>query len=282
MTFSILGIGKRFSGRISITMLLVLAESLIDLMFPLFLGWAVNDLIKQDHTGLLMLAGLGLLSLVIGSARRFYDTRIYSGIYQEISTDIVAIGRNSKLPVSTVSARADLLTELVAFFEQDMPGIVMSIIGVVGILLVIATMNMDIFYGCLMLAVLIAITYTATGSKQYKMHAGFNHTKEQQIKILSDASITSVKNHFRRLMRWNIKLSDMETFNFAVIWLGAVALFVSAPLLAVNAAGEDIQVGTILSLLIYVFEYCDKVILLPFFIQQLIRLQEISHRLQST
>lgn len=79
----------RFRGRIALTMQLVLAESIIGVLLPLFIGFAINGLLEDSTTGLLHLGSLGVLALIIGSIRRLYDTRAYAGIYTKISTEMV-------------------------------------------------------------------------------------------------------------------------------------------------------------------------------------------------
>lgn len=277
--FSLSALFERYPKRISFTLLLVVLESLLDLFYPLVIGLAVNDLVKGEYNGLIYLAVLGFSTLVMGAARRFYDTRVYSGIYSEIASRMVSQGREKALSVSKLSARSSLLTELVEFFEHAIPGIVLSIVGVVGTLIVIATLNIDIFYACLGLLVLMTMTYWLTGKTQYFYHEQFNHILEQRVDYLTAKTNMAVRSHFMNLMRWNVKLSDMETINFSVIWLGTIALFVATPMLAINMGGETPEVGTILAVLMYVFDYSEKTVTLPFYIQQLIRLKEISNRL---
>ena len=50
----------------------------------LFMGIAIDDFLAGKYIGLLALAGLGLMSLLVGAGRRFYDTRIYSTISPEM------------------------------------------------------------------------------------------------------------------------------------------------------------------------------------------------------
>jgi len=277
--FSLSGLFKRYPIRIIFTQLLVVVESLLDLLYPLVIGWAVNDLVKGQYDGLIYLGILGLTSLVMGTARRFYDTRIYSGIYSDIAAKMVSQGRQKDLSVSKLSARSSLLTELVEFFEHSAPGICLSIVGVFGTLAIIASLNIPIFFACLCLLALMTATYLLTGNKQYHYHSQYNQILEQRVDYLTHRTNAAVRSHFLNLMRWNIKLSDMETLNFAVVWFGVIALLVTAPLLAITASDGSPEVGTLLSILIYVFDYSEKVVMLPFFIQQLIRLKEISARL---
>lgn len=279
--FSLLSIAKRFRWRIACTQLLVVLESVSDILYPLFIGWAVNDLIVGSYHGLTMLGVLGVSSLLLGSARRFYDTRIYAGVYSQVATDMVEHGRKNGLSVSKLSARSDLMTELVEFFEQSMPGILLSLIGVVGTLVVIANLNLQVFWGCLALVGIMLVTWWLTGSTQYRYHENFNQILEQRVDVLGHKSLPGVRAHFIELMKWNIKLSDLETLNFAVLWLAIVALLLGTPVLVLGGS-ETPEMGTVLSILIYVFEFSEKVVMLPFFIQQLIRLSEISNRLNDT
>jgi hypothetical protein len=83
-------------------------------------------------------------------------------------------------------------------------------------------------------------------------------------------------SHFSRLMQWNVRLSDLETINFGVFWVGAVLLFLFAPYSAVMQ--QAMAAGLVLSLLLYVFEFIDWLSELPVHIQQAIRLREISAR----
>lgn len=279
--FSLTDIARRFPGRIALTLLLVVAEALLGILFPLFIGWAVNDLVDSSYTGLLWLGGLGLLSLFIGSARRFYDTRIYSHIYTDYATRMVSEGKRQQLSLSQLSARSGLLTELVEFFEHSVPEIVFSLIGVVGVLGIVLTLNAGVFVACLGLLFVMTTVYLVTGNRQYRFHGQYNQVMEQRVDALAHATPTGRRAHFMQLMRWNIKLSDMETLNFGVIWLAVIALLVAAPVLTVSGADVTPEVGTLLAILIYVFDYSEKVVSLPYFVQQLIRLQEISDRLNA-
>lgn len=268
---------KRFKGKISLTMLLVVAESALDLLFPLFIGFAINGLLDQSYSGVLALGGLGLAALVVGSGRRFYDTRAYATIYTTLSTEMVAREQNKESNVSTIAARASLLTEFVEFLENSMPGIVTSLIGLVGILGIIFSLNLAIFGAAIGLLLLMILVYAISGKWNFRYNKGYNDALEEQVAALTTKNMGVIGTHFKTVMRWNIKLSDLETVNYAAIWLGIIGLLVYAPIVAVDSGVANF--GLVFSILMYVFQYVESVVSLPFFIQQLIRLQEISQRL---
>lgn len=275
---SLLGLFGRFKKKISLTLFLVVAEALLDLLFPLFIGFAINSLLDQSYIGIAALAILGVLALLVGSGRRFYDTRAYSSIYVTLSTEMVEREQAKDTALSTISARASLLTEFVEFLENSMPTIVTSVIGLFGILAIIFTLNLSVFGACIALFVLMVTVYLLSGKLNFRFNKNYNDELENQVAALDSKDMGVISNHFKTVMRWNIKLSDLETVNYAVIWLGIIGLLVFAPVAVIDSGIANY--GLVFSILMYVFQYVESVVMLPYYIQQIIRLQEISGRLK--
>lgn len=267
----------RFKWKISLTLFLVVIESILGIFYPLLIGIAINDLIDKSNQGLYWLALLGASSLIIGSLRRFYDTRVYSNIYLKTVSEMVTIEHDKDRSISSISARSNLMTEFIEFLENSMPNLVESIIAIIGISIVIAALNIKVFFACIALLVLISITYLLTAKKNYALNKGYNDELEQQVSAISSKSKVVGHRHFRSLMKWNIALSDLETANYFIIWCGVIALFIFTPLTVINDG--VLKYGLIFSILMYVFDFIEKLVLMPLHVQQAIRLHEISQRL---
>lgn len=277
-TISLRSLLSRFRWRIALTIALVLTESGLNLLYPLFIGFAINGLLKANMEPLLHLGGLGVVTLLVGSGRRLYDTRAFARIYTTISSEMVDREQQKGTPLSAVATRAGLLTEIVEFLENSMPMILESMIGIVGVLLIISNLNTSVFAACLALVGLIALVYLLSGKWNFAFNKGYNDELEKRVAILSSQVLPDISAHFKRLMRWNIKLSDLETVNFAIVWLGIIALLIYSPLTVIESG--LINYGLVFSILMYVFQYIESLVSLPLFIQQVIRLQEIAQRLR--
>ena len=267
----------RFRWRILFTFFLVMLEALIGILFPLLIGIAINGLLEDNFDGILYLSLAGVLTLIVGSARRFYDTRIYSGIYCKITPEVIQNETNNDASVSRISARTGLLTEFVEFLENSMPEMITALISVVGILAIIATLNINVFFACLSLLGLIVLIYTITGKFNYKLNANYNNQLEKQVDILTARDSIAIKSFYKELMRWNIKLSDLETMNYFVIWVGVIAVLIYTPITVIGAG--VLSYGLVFSIIMYVFDFTGNIVNFPLFIQQAIRLKEISARL---
>lgn len=268
----------RFRFRIALTTTLVGLEGVAALLFPLFIGLAVNDLLRDSLTGVANLGWLAAAAVVLGSARRFVDTRAYAGVYATTAAELVARERERGTPVSAIAARTRLLGEFVLFLEQSLPGIAMGAISLVGTLIILTSISAPVAAACLALAAFMALQYWVTGGLNYRLNASYNDELEEQVAIISSADAAEAPAHFRRLMRWSVRLSDLETANYALLFLGVVVLLVYAPIALVD--GPTAEYGFVLAALMYVLQYVEDLAVFPLYIQSLIRLGEISARLR--
>lgn len=261
-------------------MVLVLLEAGASLLIPLAIGFAIDGLIAGSYTGVWQLAGVGIALTVSGSLRRLYDTRVYSGIYVDLSSE-VAHGEHEGEPPTTsaLSARITMLKELVEFFENSFPELIVSLVNLVGTVVILWALDFEIFLGCLAILVLILLVFYFTSKYTTTLNQNYNNTMEQQVSALENRHSQPIRPFMAKMMRWNIKLSDLETAIFGIIWLGMSALIVFS---VVEAVGDgSLKSGAVLSMVMYVFQFAEGSGTLPLYYQQYLRLEEISSRLKS-
>lgn len=277
--YSIKAIFKRFKWRISITFSMLVLENIFKVLQPLVLGIAINDLINKSNDGLWLFCILYTAGFFIGVIRRYYDTRAYTSIYTVVASEIADIQNKKDVSVSTIAARSSLIKELVDFFEYDITQAFTSFISVVGALIMLALFDWWIFGACMLTILLIYIIYSLSNKKIYNFNIGLNDELEHRINILEKREPNSILSHFKKISKWMVKMSDLETLNFGII---EVILFVLAIFaLYVSASAIDATAGSIFSIVTYILEFSTGIFMLPIVFQQLIRLQEISTRLKS-
>ena len=276
---TLISIYKQFKWRISLTISLVMLEGYLFVLFPLVIGYAIDDLLKDSYRGLILLAALGIAELVVGSTRRFYDSRVYARIYEELGAQV--INNDSASSTSILTARVNMLEELVDFFENTFPQLFHSIINLVGTIIILYSFSLNIFFGCLALAILTVIVFGLTSQRTISYNRHYNNALEEQVDVIEKRQPEKVKYYMRDLMRWNIKLSDIETINFSIVWLAVVALFLYSIFDMIQYSASPIEYGAVLSVVMYVFQYADGLIEVPVNYQEWLRLREISSRLST-
>ena len=267
---------KRFAGRYALTLLLVVLESAGWVFFPLFIGRAIDSVLADSVRGLYELAGLGIVTMAVAVVRRLVDSRAYGVIYTTLGEEMVA--RDTESSTSTRTARLGMLREVVEFFENSLPELIVALVGLVGTVLILAALNLPIFIGCLIVTAATVTLYALAGNRITRYNEGLNNEHERRVDIVHSGNPARVARHLRRVMRWNIRLSDLEAATYGVNWLIMIALMVYS----VNASAEQtVEYGIVFAVVMYVFEFMESMMMLPLHYQHWLRLREISARLEA-
>lgn len=271
---TLLSIFKRYKWKMSLTFFFVFLESVLFVLFPLVIGFAINGMLEQSYTGIFQLVTLGVLLTIIGTIRRMYDTRVYAGIYKQLAFETTQ--KQKEKSTSAVSGKVTMLKELVEFFENSFPDLVNSIIGLVGTLIILFSLSENIFFACLGILVFIYVVFALSSKKTSLFNHNYNNTLEEQVDIVESKNPEKIKKFFHKMMHWNIKLSDIESINFAVVWLAMSGLIIFA---IVESTSLGLVYGSIFSIIMYVFNFAESSTMLPMYYQEYLRLKEISKRL---
>lgn len=265
---------RRFAGRFALTFSLVVLEAAGWTLFPLVIGRAIDSVLADSTRGLYEFAGLGIAAMGIAILRRLVDSRAYARIYARLGEELVA--NRSETGTSTTTARLGMLREIVEFFENSLPGLITSVIGLAGTLIILSVLNRPVFIGCLAVIGATVVLYALTGGLTTRYNKGLNDEHERQVDAVESGDPVRVGLHLRDMMRWNIKLSDLEAASFGIVWLFMIGLLVFS---IATAAERTVEYGMVFAVVMYVFEFAESVALLPFYYQEWLRLREISGRL---
>ncbi len=276
---SLRGIFNRYRWKITFTFALLAVENVLNLLVPFTLGLAINDLIDHKYNGVIYFVAICLIKLVIGVARRFYDTRTYSKIYVDTASETVESEQKKNSSDSKTVNRSNLIEEITAFFEHELAQGFTSLFGVVGSVVMLSIFDYKLLIGAAISVVLIFAVYMFSENKIYFFNQSMNDELEKHVDIISSKKNNIINEHFSSLAKWRIKLSDLESINFGLIEFILFSLIIFTLSIAVTTGNPT--PGGIFSILAYVIEFADGVYMLPYIYQQKIRLNEIISRINS-
>jgi len=82
-------LGRRHSRKLFLTLLLVVAENVMYLLYPLLAGFAINAIISGRTWHAVLYAAMVFTMWAIGAARRSVDTRTFARIYAELAVPVI-------------------------------------------------------------------------------------------------------------------------------------------------------------------------------------------------
>ena len=181
-------------------------------------------------------------------------------------------------PTSKKSARLSMIEEVVEFMENSLPELIGSLIGIIGVVVLIASLNMQVFLWSLAATFLVFFIFYLSRNRTIRFNSGYNDEIEQQVNTIDAEDKALLDTHLKKLMTWNVKLSDLEALNFSLSWMILISFLVTSIIL--GAGDANITYGALFSLVMYVFQYNESVTALPFYYQTWLRLSEIRQRLE--
>jgi len=244
--------------RLGFTYFLFLIETAGNLLRPLFLGMAVNDLIKGSYAGLIWLCVVHMIWLVIGTIRHRLDTRTYSAIYTSMVTRFLA-RRYQQGEVSKLSAHSTLARELVDFLEFDMVYVMEAVYNIFGSL------------------ILISYSY---GRRMRKLNRMKNDELEKQVDVISSGNGHMIRQHYDNLRKWQVRISDQEAWNFGIMELLVMIVIGLSVLITNKTMGAEMEAGSLIGIYSYIQRFVSGMDTIPYTVQRLSSLKDILFRMR--
>jgi protein-S-isoprenylcysteine O-methyltransferase Ste14 len=218
-----------------------------------------------------------LLHLAISFARQRYDTRVFMGLNARIASHMIGEQSDKGHGTSAVSARVEMVRDIVGFFEKEVPDMVHHAIAVVGSLAMLFTYDVDA--GLIALAVLLpmALVNAWYWQKAVRLNRGINNQMEREVDDIVSGRPFRIRRHFWLLRRWKVMMSDAESWTWALVELCTVAALVF--ILIDFTRSPEFTAGAIYAVLAYVYDYLEGLNHVPTLVNNLARLKDVRARL---
>lgn len=270
---------KQNSLPIAFTYFLSFLENLFELAYPWAIGIAINGLIAGQPALLWPLVGIWLAHMAVGALRQLYDTRLFSRLNARMSEKAVRDQRDEGAEISEISARVEMIEELIDFLEDDMPVLLAMVVGLIGSLAFLTYYDWGSGLVMLLLMIPILIINTVTGLKAFRTNVQLNSQWEKQVEVIADPRPRRWRVHFGRMAKWRIRLSDLD----AASWTLAEVFTLLAVIVVLfrAAAGDAVTAGSIFAVLSYALNVQATLDEVPAFVQQIGRLIDIRRRIRN-
>jgi len=270
---------NKHRSQLVLTYILFSLEMLGGLLRPLFLGIAINDLMKHSYQGLILLSVAHIITLSVGTLRHMYDTRTYSAIYVSLVTKFLS-RRIYQKNVSKLSAHSTLAREFVDFLEFDLVYVIEAAYNIFGSLILMFFYDASVVLLCLaILLPVIGISYKY-GKKMNRLNKLKNDELEHQVDVITNGNAAALKEHYNNLRRWQIKTSDQEAFNFGLMEFLVMIVLGASLLLTYKTSGTAILAGNVVGIFFYVTNFAKGLETIPYTVQRISSLTDITRRIE--
>ena len=272
-------LGFRHRKKLVFTLLLVVAENLMYLLYPLLAGFAINATLQARPLHALLYALMVLVMWAIGAARRSVDTRTFARIYAELAVPVILQQRQDKHSHSTIAARVALSREFVDFFEKHLPMLITSIASITGAAVMLLMIEFWTGIACLLILLFFSFFLRSYTHKNELLFGRLNNRLEREVRFVSHATTPSLIRHYRVLAGLRIRLSDREAPGYLAIGALVAMLFAFTIVHMANSGGSD--AGHIYSVMTYMWMFAMSLDDGPQLLEKYSQLKDIGKRVNT-
>lgn len=267
---------------ITILWIMDIVETLLLLLNPYLIGKGIDGLIQKDFFWFSVLMAMEFIYLIIHTANKFWDTRVYMRIIEDEKNmyyqRFIEAGMNNSL----ISSRLDMVEDVLDFLEFDLFSIINTIGGIIVALVFLLLNSNYIVFG---LALLISlITYITTFGFHNRIIRNNEYIKdidEERMKCICSREKCVYGKFLKKIVEVEIASSDLDAKVFFVTRFFQVILLGVSIVLIIY--GGDFTSGMLLSTVTYITllnenvnEVHDKIEQVQGLEKTVIRLKEVS------
>lgn len=272
-------LGRRHSKKLFLTLLLVVAENVTYLLYPLLAGFAINAIVTGQALHAVLYAVMVFTMWALGAARRSVDTRTFARIYAELAVPVIVAQRHEKQNASTIAARVTLSREFVDFFELHLPTLITSLASISGAAIMLLVIEFWTGVGCLIILLILACFLPGFSRKNEALFGRLNNRLEKEVSLVTVAQAAALAKHYGVLARLRIGLSDREALGFITIGTAAALLF-AFTILSMTRKGMG-DAGHIYSVMTYLWMFAMSLDDGPRLLEKYSQLKDIGKRVNT-
>jgi len=269
-----------YKYKLLVTNILFGLEMAADLLKPYFLGKAVNDLLRGGFQSLIIFLSLHIAWMLISMLRLRYDTRTYSTIYNAIILKFLADKTHGD-NISKLSAHSTLTRELTDFLEFDLVYILEAVFNIFGSLLMLFFYDTKVVLLCVTVLIPIGLISRWYGKKMSVLMFHKNNEIENQVDVISSFDKKEIHKHYETLRRWQVKITDMQAYNFGVMEIVVVVLIGVALYISTRHAGVAMQEGELIGIYFYIMKFTKGLETIPYILEKYASLKDIVQRVSN-
>ncbi|MFI8416301.1 ABC transporter six-transmembrane domain-containing protein [Serratia sp. NPDC078593] len=272
-------LASRYRKKLFFTFLLVVAENVTYLLYPILAGVSINAILSGQTLNAVLYGVMILFIWCLGAVRRSVDTRTFAKIYAALAVSVTMSQRKNNLNHSTVAARVVLSREFVDFFELHLPMLITSLVSLIGAAVMLLVLEFWAGIACLAILAFLACFLPGFARKNETLYNKLNNRLEKEVDFVTKATTLSLKRHYSTLAKLRIRLSDREAIGYLSIGV-LVAMLFSLTIIWMTQS-TTISAGHIYAVMTYMWMFATSLDDGPQLLEKYSQLKDIGKRVST-
>ena len=277
---------SRYRYSIALLLSFVFIENVAWIIEPTFFGKLLDALIEHfyDHENVDYLYPLGiwivvyLVNVVGGTLHRLFNGGIYSKMYADVATQVIAESKSRGDQYSKMLVRAELVKEYITFFKDRLPEMFWQFSASAGA--IIAMFFYDYRIGLVCLAVIGPIAYinNATRKKVIHLQRDIHDTQEELYKLIENRDTSKIHQFYYNMVSPKKRIAHWNSFSYSSVKILLVIIFMAVLFICVDL--DNFTTGKIYSIVAYLWTFIGQTDYLPDLMESMSSVKDLDLRFE--
>lgn len=249
------------------------------LLIPAAAGAMINGLLGGNYWGLVAFTAAYMGWQGIATLRRITDTVVFTRVYNQVVEQMVEHHQQQNIALSTINARMELLKKVVAFFEDDLPFLLSSLVAMFGGAVMLYFYQPELLVVCGIILLPSGLLNAYFGKKMRQVSLVLNNAYEKQTDVLAGADREAIRAYLAEVRQINIRRSNLEAFNFGLLEVFVFLMIATALYLVCRQ--PNIRYGDVAAIYGYIFRFAYSFDFIPHLTARVAALRDIQQRLRA-
>ncbi len=220
---------------------------------------------------------LFLVNSGLGGFRRIYDTRTYTRMFADLSSDVVARQLAQGEDLSRVAARSSMAWNNIEFFQYNVPEFLEQLIAVGGAVIALALFDwrLTAVGGFIIVLVLFGSKYymRMLESIQVRLHDRY----EDEYNIFGTREPAKIQAYYNEIADLEIRYSQRSTMSYGVVRFFLLIMFLTTLYISIDL--DRFTIGSLYSIVAYVWSFVTATEYIPYLSEKWVELKDASRRI---
>ncbi|HYM20045.1 MAG TPA: ABC transporter six-transmembrane domain-containing protein [Candidatus Kapabacteria bacterium] len=222
---------------------------------------------------------LFVISSVVGGVRRVYDTKVYTRMFADLSSSVVAQQLHKGEDLSKIAGRSSLAWQNIEFFQYNLPEFIEQIInvgGAVGALAIFDWRLATVGGGIVLLVLLSSQLYM---SRIARVQTVLNDLHEQEYNMFATKDPAVIRNYYSDISKLEISFSNTQAGGFGILRILLLVMFMMTLYISLDL--DRFTIGELYSIVAYLWTFVTASEYIPYLSEKWVALKDVTGRIQS-
>jgi ABC-type multidrug transport system fused ATPase/permease subunit len=222
---------------------------------------------------------LYVISSGVGALRRYYDTKIYTRMFADLSSNVVEQQLKAGEDLSKIAGRSNLAWHNIEFFQYNLPEFLEQVISVGG-----AVIALSLFDWRLAAVGGVLLVVVLSSSQRYmrrveKYQSKLNDLREEEYDTFATKDPDSIRAFYNRSSVLETKLSELGMWSHVILRGLLLVMFLGTLYISLDL--DRFTIGELYSIVAYVWTFVTASEYMPYLSERWVALRDTSKRLRA-